>query len=301
MVKTKDLVEIETQLHPVEKGNLACPGCQLNLAFKHSLAALNNNAIVVVPACCTSVIQGTGDGYGMGVPIFNTAFAAAPCVASGISRKVKMDGKDTHVIVWAGDGGTSDIGLAALSGAAERNEDIIYIMYNNQAYQNTGVQKSGVTPRAAITTTTSTGKKTKPKNVARLMIAQEVTYVATANAGYPQDLFDKVQRAANEFKGGFRYIEIYSPCPPGWTMETRDSVKVAKLANETGIWPLYEAVNGKLTLSRQGRRFADPERRKSVSEYFELQGRFRGVSEELLKLAEADIEAEWEWVRKFMD
>ncbi|MHA2092767.1 MAG: thiamine pyrophosphate-dependent enzyme [Candidatus Kariarchaeaceae archaeon] len=301
MVKTKELVQIETELHAIEKGNLACPGCQLNLVFKHSLAALDNNAIVVVPACCTSVIQGAGEGYGMNVPIFNTAFAAAPCVASGISRKIKLDGKDTHVIVWAGDGGTSDIGLAALSGAAERNEDIIYIMYNNQAYQNTGVQKSGVTPRAARTTTTSTGKKDKPKNVARLMLAQEVTYVATANAAYPMDLFDKVKRAATDFRGGFRYIEIYSPCPPGWTMDTKNSVDVARLATETGVWPLWEAVEGKLELSKPGRRFEDPTRRKPMSEYFAIQGRFQGVSEDLLKLAEADVETDWKWIRMFME
>lgn len=299
MVKTKELVELESNVRPIEKGNLACPGCQLNLVFKHSLAAVNNNAIVVIPACCTSVIQGAGQGFGMNVPIFNVAFAAAPPVASGIARKLKIEGKDTQVIVWAGDGGTSDIGFASLSGAAERDEDIIYIMYNNAGYQNTGNQKSGVTPRGAKTTTTKMGNTSRPKSVARIMLAQGVSYVATANAGYPQDLYDKISKAATEFKGHFRYIEIYSPCPPGWNIDTKDTVEVAKLANETGMWILWEAINGKLELSRPGRRFVDKEKRAPVEEFFKLQGRFSGVSKELLQLATEDIDYEWEWVKKF--
>ena len=301
MVKTKELVNLELEMKAIEKGNLACPGCQLNLAFKHSLTALGNNAIAVIPACCTSVIQGAGKGYGMHVPIFNVAFAAAPPVASAIARKMKIDGKDTSVVVWAGDGGTSDIAFAALSGAAERNEDILYIMYNNAGYQNTGNQKSGVSPRGAKTSTTKTGKTSRPKNVARMMIAQDVKYVATANTAYPQDLFDKITRAANEFKGHFRYIEIFSPCPPGWVIDTRDTVAVAKLATETGMWALWEAVDSKITLSRIGRRFANPEKRKPVEEYFALQGRYKGVDKDLLELAKGDVDFEWAWVNKFIE
>jgi pyruvate ferredoxin oxidoreductase beta subunit len=301
MVKTKELVELETNMKAIEKGNMACPGCQLNLAFKHSFTALGNNAIAVVPACCTSVIQGAGQGYGMHVPIFNVAFAAAPAVASGISRKMKIDGKDTQVVVWAGDGGTSDIGFASLSGAAERDEDIMYIMYNNAGYQNTGNQKSGASPRGVKTTTTKTGKTSRPKSVARMMIAQGVKYVATANTAYPQDLFDKISRAAKEFKGHFRYIEIFSPCPPGWEIDTKDTVSVAKLATETGMWALWEAVDSKIELSRIGRRFANPEKRKPVEKYFALQGRYKGVEPSLLQMAIEDIEYEWAWVNKFIE
>ncbi|MDH5402899.1 MAG: thiamine pyrophosphate-dependent enzyme [Candidatus Heimdallarchaeota archaeon] len=300
MVKTKELVQIETEIHAIEKGNLACPGCQLNLAFKHSLAALNNNAIVVIPACCTSVIQGAGKGYGMHVPIFNTAFASAPPVASGIARKLKLENKDTQVIVWAGDGGTSDIGFASLSGAAERNEDILYIMYNNQGYQNTGNQKSGATPRGAKTTTTMTGKTSKSKNIARILLAQDVPYVATANAAYPQDLFDKISKAAKEFKGNFRYIEIYSPCPPGWNIDSRNIVKVGKLANETGIWPLWESINGEVTLSKVSRRYLEKTNRKDPFEFFKLQGRFSGVDNDLIQQFMEDVEFEWKWLKKYL-
>jgi len=301
MVKTKDLIQIETELHAIEMGNLACPGCQLNLAFKHTLSALNNNAVVVVPACCTSVIQGTGDGYGMNVPIFNTAFASAPPVASGIARKLKLEGKDTQVVVWAGDGGTADIGFAALSAAAERDEPILYVMYNNEAYSNTGNQKSGATPRGAKTTTTSTGKTNRPKNIARIMVAHDVRYVARANAAYPRDLFDKITRAATEFKDHFRFIEIYSPCPPGWTVDTRDIVEVGKLANDIGYWPSWEAVDGKMELSRISRRFRDPEKRKPAQEFFDLQGRFQNVDEELLNEFVSDIQFQWDWMERYLE
>ncbi len=283
----------------IEKGNLACPGCQLNLAFKHSLSALKNNAIVVVPACCTSVIQGAGQGYGMHVPIFNTAFASAPSVASGIARKLKLDGSDTTVVVWAGDGGTADIGFASLSGAAERNENILYIMYDNQGYQNTGNQKSGATPKGAKTSTTPYGKSNRRKDIARIMIAQEVPYVATANAAYPEDLYEKITRAANEFKGNFRFIQIFSPCPPGWTVDTRDIVEVGKLANSTGFWPMYEAVNGKVILSKRSARFMDPEKRTPVEEFLKIQGRFTD-DPQVIKAVEDEINDIWEWLKKFM-
>ncbi len=301
MVKTKELIQIELASNSIEKGNLACPGCSLNANFKHTLSALKGDAIVVVPACCTSVIQGAGEGYGMQVPIFNTAFAAAPAVASGIKRKLIRDGNDhTQVIVWAGDGGTSDIGLAALSGAAERDEDIIYIMYNNEAYQNTGAQKSGSTPRASKTTTTATGKTNRSKSVAQMMVAQGVSYVATANVAHPTDLYDKVVRAATEFKGTFRYLEYYSPCPPGWDIETKDTITVARLANDTGYWPLWEAVDGVLKLSRPSKRFLDPAKRKPFAEYMKYQGRYKNVDPELVEEAVADINYKWSWVKRFM-
>lgn len=301
MVSQKELVKLEFESNSIKQGNLACAGCQLNAAFKHTLSAIKNNGIAVVPACCTSVIQGAGDGYGMNVPIMNTAFAAAPAVASGIKRKLLKEGNtDTTVIVWAGDGGTADIGLASLSGAAERNENIIYIMYNNAGYQNTGNQKSGATPRGTKTTTTTTGKKSRPKNIARLMVAQGVPYVATANSAFPADLFEKITRAVEEFDGAFRYIEIFSPCPPGWNVDTRDVHKMGKLATETGFWPLWESIDGVINLSKKGVRYNDPEKRKAFKEFTELQGRYKNIDDELLQLAENDIEEEWKWVRRFM-
>ncbi len=296
MVTLRQLQVIENETKVIRKGNLACPGCQLNLSMRHALAALENKAIVVVPACCTSVIQGLGDGYGLNIPIFNCAFASAAAVASGIARVMKRKDPDVTVVCWAGDGGTADIGLATLSGAAERDENIIYIMYDNEGYQNTGAQKSGSTPRGAKTTTTVTGKTRRKKSVARMMIANDVPYVATATAAYPQDLFDKIARAATEFKGHFRFIQIYSPCPPGWDVDSRYSVELAKLAVSTGYWPLYEYANGTFSLSKNSRRFRDPSRRKPIEEYIKLQGRFKVATPELVEGLKHDIEEEWSWI-----
>lgn len=295
-IKTKDLLEIESKQSSIMKGNLACPGCFLNLSFRHALGVIGKNAVVVIPACCTSVIQGIGDGYGLNIPVFNTAFASAPSVASGISRVFKRKNPDINVIVWAGDGGTSDIGLASLSGLAERDEDVIYIMYNNEGYQNTGAQKSGSTPRGAVTTTSVTGTHRKRKQIHRIMVAHDVPYVATANAGYPLDLVNKVKRAVDEFKGHFRYIEIYSPCPPGWKLDTHHVAEVSKLAVKTGIWPLYEYINGKIVLSKKGERFKDPARRAPLEDYLKLQGRFKNMKPEEIEQLKKDIQKEWDFL-----
>ena len=174
-------------------------------------------------------------------------------------------------------------------------------MYDNAGYQNTGNQKSGATPRGAKTTTTPNGKPSRPKDIALMMIAQGVPYVATANASYPQDLFDKISRAATEFKGQFRFIQIFSPCPPGWNIDTRDTVKIGELANKTGFWSLYEAVDGKLSFSRPSRRFNDPEKRESLDEFLQLQGRFKGIDRELITLMQDDIELRWNLLRKFAE
>ncbi len=301
MVTLRQLQVIENDVKVIRKGNLACPGCQLNLSMRHALAALEKKAIVVVPACCTSVIQGLGDGYGLNVPIFNCAFASAASVASGIARMMKRRDPDVTVVCWAGDGGTADIGLATVSGAAERDEDIIYIMYDNEGYQNTGAQKSGSTPRGAKTTTTVTGKPRRKKSVAKMMIANDVSYVATATAAYPQDLFDKVARAATEFRGHFRFIQIFSGCPPGWDADSRYMVELGKLAVSTGYWSLYEYANGIFTLSKNSQRYRDPSRRKPIEEYLKLQGRFRNMTPELIEGLKKDIEDEWQWVELMLE
>lgn len=300
MVRLKELTVIQEEHSGIRPGNLACAGCGLNLSFRHAMSAVPGKAIVTIPACCTSVVQGMGDGYGFNVPVFNTAFAAAPAVASGIVHALRRQGRDDVVITWAGDGGTADIGLAALSGAASRNEDMIYIMYDNSGYQNTGNQKSSSTPRGAKTQTTPTGYTRPKKIIANMMISQGVEYVATASAGYPQDLYDKVKRAAEDFKGVFRFIQIDSPCPPGWGMDSRFTPKVSKLAVSSGIWPLYEYVGGKLELSRVGRRFEKPERRTGLEEYFEIQGRFKGITPEQIEEFKQDIDRNWKFIRDLM-
>ncbi|MEM0001440.1 MAG: 3-methyl-2-oxobutanoate dehydrogenase subunit beta [Desulfurococcaceae archaeon] len=278
-------------------GDAACPGCPIPIALKVVSAVFGEKAILVIPACCTSVILGTYPGQAIKASVVHVPFASAAAVASGVSQALRSRGiKDAYVIAWAGDGGTADIGMAALSGAAERNEDIIYIMYDNEAYMNTGIQRSSSTPKGAWTTTTPTGKIENKKDVARILIAHGVPYVATSSIGYPHDLYSKLQRAKNI--EGFRFIHVHAPCPPGWRFEPQYTVRVAKLAVETGLWILYEYHNGKLTLSGPSRPYIDPAKRKPVEEYIKLQGRFRAVTEDLINEIKKYVDENWHWIKK---
>ncbi|MFN7106445.1 MAG: 3-methyl-2-oxobutanoate dehydrogenase subunit beta, partial [Pyrobaculum sp.] len=223
-------------------GHAACAGCGMTIGLKVLGMALGEEAVLAIPASCASVVQGLSPKSGVAMPIINVPFASAAAVATGISEAFKTLGIRGHAVVWAGDGGTADIGFATVSGAAERNSDVIYIMYDNEAYMNTGIQRSGSTPHAAWTATTPSGKRERKKDVALLMMAHGVPYVATANIAYPQDFYRKLKRAA-EIEG-FRFIHLYAPCPPGWRHDPSKTVEVAKLAVETGMWILWEYDNG---------------------------------------------------------
>lgn len=281
-------------------GDAACSGCPIPMGWKVLSAALGEKVILVIPACCSSVVVGTYPGHSVKFSIIHVPFASAAAVASGVANALRKRGvSDVHVVVWAGDGGTADIGMATLSGAAERNEDIIYIMYDNEAYMNTGIQRSSSTPRGAWTTTTPIkGKEERKKDVARIMIAHGVPYVATASVGYPHDFYSKLKRA-KEIRG-FKFIQLHAPCPVGWRFDPRYTVRVAKLAVETGLWILYEYYNGKLTLSGPSRPYLDPAKRKPVEEYIKLQGRFRGHTQEFIKDIERDVEESWKWIRAML-
>ncbi|WP_456477863.1 3-methyl-2-oxobutanoate dehydrogenase subunit beta [Geoglobus ahangari] len=274
-------------------GNASCHGCGSSMCLRTVLKALGKNTVLVVPASCTSVYQGMFPGSAIDVPVFNTVFAASASTASGIAASLERKGVDATVVVWAGDGGTYDIGLQALSAAAERNEDMIYICYNNEMYSNTGVQKSGATPYGAWTTTTWSGKKEHRKDVAELMVAQDVTYVATASAGYLTDLFRKVRKARK--KEGFRYIEILTPCPPGWKYPMDRTVEMGRLAVETGMWILYEYENGEIRLTGMSRAIAGGKRKlRDVEEYLLPQGRFAHLSREDIDVIRSYVEKRWE-------
>ncbi|MFH1538470.1 MAG: thiamine pyrophosphate-dependent enzyme [bacterium] len=200
----------------VSPGHTACPGCGAVLAMRYVLNALGPRTIVVLPACCWSVICSRHPASALRVPLFHTAFETAACVAAGVRGALDVKGDTTtHVLAWAGDGGTFDIGLQALSGAAERNDDIIFVCYDNEAYMNTGVQRSSATPPGAWTTTTparqpKTGEK---KDMMGIMAAHRVPYAATATVAFPDDLMDKVRRAAGI--EGLRFLHVLCPCPTG--------------------------------------------------------------------------------------
>lgn len=269
MVATKDIPLKEYIL----KGNAACAGCQDMVALRHAHKALEGDVIQVVPACCTSVVQSLWPKSCMDFPVLNTAFPAAAATASGVRAALRAKGNDhTTVMVWAGDGGTFDIGIQALSGALERRTDFLYVCYNNQVYSNTGTQRSGATPLYAQTTTTWFGKTEPEKMLDLVVAAHEPVYQATANAAYPRDLYDKFKKA--EGMPGPKFIHVFIPCPQAWNYPVEKGVEIGKLAVETGYWIQWERVGDQFELSRHSKRYKDPENRKPIEEFLKMQGRF---------------------------
>ena len=269
-------------------GHVACQGCGGALAYRYALKALGKNTIVTIPACCWSVIDGPFPHSSTRVPLFHTAFETAASVASGIKAALEIKGiDDVSVLAWAGDGGTMDIGIQALSGAVERGEDIIYVCYDNEAYMNTGIQRSSSTPHGAWTTTTpAKNYKTGPrKNMVDIMVAHRIPYTATANTAFPEDFISKLQKARS-IKGP-KFIQILSPCPVGWKFPSHLAIKMAKLAFETCVYPLYEVENSKYIIRQ-------PRNKKLVSEYFGYQGRFRHLKTEEISGIQQAVDREWE-------
>jgi pyruvate ferredoxin oxidoreductase beta subunit len=204
--------------------------------------------------------------------------------------------KDVTVLAWAGDGGTADIGIQALSGAAERGTNFIYVMYDNESYMNTGIQRSGSTPYGAWTTTTPTGKKRHKKNLPLIMAAHGIPYVATACVSYPQDLITKL-RKAKEMKGT-KYVQILAPCPPGWRFPTDKTVEMGRLAVRTGMWALFEIENGNFALSGPSAALIEKAKRKPLEEYLRMQGRFRSLTREDVIIIQEWIDKMWEKYKK---
>jgi pyruvate ferredoxin oxidoreductase beta subunit len=264
----------------------ACAGCSSSLILRYVLKAAGPDSVLVVPACCTSVIQGIYPNTAMNVPVYNIAFAAAAACASGMSAAFHAAGKKTRVIVYAGDGGTVDIGIQALSGAFERRADFLYICYDNEAYGNTGMQRSGATPVGARTTTTPGGKTDSKKDLDRIVEAHNPPYMATACSAYPQDLFKKVSRAL-EIPGP-KFIHVLAPCPPGWRFPTEKTIEVGKLAVKTGMWVLYEREYGKLTISGPSR--GAMKKQLPIEDYLAIQGRFKGIDKESIGKLMAEAE-----------
>ncbi|MBD3229869.1 MAG: pyruvate synthase subunit beta [Candidatus Lokiarchaeota archaeon] len=277
-------------------GTRACSGCGLSLAYRYALKALGKNTIVTVPASCSTVLHGMYPCAAVNIPMLNTAFESTGASASGIRAGLNALGKkDITVLAWAGDGGTTDIGIQALSGAAERGTDIIYACYDNQAYMNTGTQRSGSTPLGAYTTTTPTGKAQRRKNMPAIMAAHGIPYVASTNASYPIDVYTKFKKANNEFKGDTRYIHIFSPCPPGWGFDTKDLIKIGKLATLSGIWDLYEIINGDLQLNGDTLKIVQGKKKRlPVKEYFRSQKRFDVLSDEQIQSIQKEIDNKFE-------
>ncbi len=294
MAAIKDLPEEEYIL----QGNAACPGCPATIALRTVLKALGKNTIMTVPASCSAVIQSLYPKTSFSVPTLNIAFEAAAASASGIEAALHAIGKDdVTVLAWAGDGGSYDIGIQALSGAMERETNFIYVCYNNQMYSNTGVQRSGATPYGAWTTTTWTGKKERQKNLAEIAIVHDIPYVATASIAYPMDLYRKAEKA-KRIKGS-KYLEIICPCPPGWRFDMSKTVEMARLAVETGSWLMYEFENGKLTFSGPSKGIIEGTRKpKPIEGWLKMQGRFKNITDEGIREIRKELKERWELYRK---
>jgi pyruvate ferredoxin oxidoreductase beta subunit len=289
-VNAVNLTETEYTL----PGNRTCLGCGLSIAYRHILKALDGQVIVTVPASCLTVLHGMYPITAVNVPCVNTPFASTGASATGLVAGLRATGKKgITVLAMAGDGGTHDIGIQSLSGAAERQEDFIYICYDNEGYMNTGNQRSGSTPMGAITGTTPVlGKRQNPKNITAIMEAHCLPYIATANASYPLDLYEKVRKA----KGikGTRFIHVFAPCPPGWQFPYSDTVKIGRLAVETGLVVLYEIQDGVFRLTSASSSFAQSGNLKPVREYLAEQGRFKNLTEEQISQLQDWVNTRWQ-------
>ncbi|MFC1989631.1 pyruvate synthase subunit PorB [Chloroflexota bacterium] len=278
-------------------GHRACIGCGEALAVRLACKALGPNVIVVSATGCMEVVSSQLPWTSWRVPWIHTLFENAASVASGIEsglkamrRKGKSPDRDVHVVAMAGDGGTSDIGLQALSGALERGHDFLYLCFDNEAYMNTGIQRSSATPFGASTTTSPAGKQsigqvTRKKNMPAIAAAHDIPYVATACPSYPFDLMDKVAKAVAVPWPA--YVHIFSVCPTGWRCPTELTIKIGRLAVQTGVFPLYEIENGKYKLN------VNIAKRKPVNDYLKLQGRFRHLSEETIKEIQDRVDKEY--------
>jgi pyruvate ferredoxin oxidoreductase beta subunit len=275
-------------------GTRACSGCGLALSYRHILKALGENTIVTIPACCLTVLHGLYPSTSVRVTNINTAFATTAASATGIAAGLKALGKtDFTVLGIAGDGGTFDIGIQALSAAAERNTDFIYICYDNEGYMNTGTQRSSATPLGAYTTTTPGAKFEHKKDMIAIMEAHGIPYVASAAAAYPLDLYDKVAKA-KEMRGGTRFILVHVPCAPGWGFPTKDLVKLGRLAVDCAMTVLCEIESGVFRLTARSRMLAQGGRRKPVADYVKLQSRFGVITPEQIGYLQEWVDQRWE-------
>ncbi len=284
MIRTR--IPIEEIMGP---GHLACQGCGATLLMRYVLKALGRRVSIALPACCWSVIDGPFPHSAAGVPVLHSAFATAAATAAGIRAAYEALGKqDVNVVAFAGDGGTYDIGIQALSGAAERNDDIIYICYDNEAYMNTGVQRSAATPWKAFTTTTPAAhpKATPKKDMVSIMAAHRIPYIATGTVAYPEDLVRKLKKAAAT--KGMRFFLCLAPCPTGWQADPRDSVRLSRLAVQTRLFPLLEIENG-----RSWQLSKDVKKPVAVGEYLKAQGRFKHLSPTDVAEIQAVVDTEW--------
>ncbi len=291
LVKSADKAEY------IAAGHRACQGCGEVLAIRLMCKALGPDTVISNPTGCMEVISAIYPTASWNIPWIHVAFPNAGSVASGVAaglkalrRKGKIADRRVKTVVFAGDGGTVDIGIQALSGAMERGHDMIYVCLDNEAYMNTGIQRSGATPFMASASTspagsTIPGNRTWKKNMAEIMVAHNLPYVATCCPSYPEDMMNKI-RKAREVEGP-SYIHCLAVCPTGWRSTSETCIELGRVAHETGFFPLYEVENGvyKITV-------ALPETLTPIKDYLKPQGRFRHLTPDQVEQIQGRVNLE---------
>ncbi len=282
----------------LSSGHRACSGCAEVLAVRLMAKALGEDTVIASATGCMEIISSLFPTTAWQVPWIHVAFENAAAVASGVEaglkalkKKGKIDQRYVKVVGMAGDGGTMDIGFQALSGAMERGHDMIYVCFDNEAYMNTGIQRSSGTPMGASTTTAPTGKvsmgqKTWKKNMPEIMAAHNIPYVATVCPSYPLDFVRKFEKARSI--EGPSYIHCFSVCPTGWRTPTHTAVSMGRLAVEAGVFPLYEIENGHYRISPDM-----PKKLRPITDYFKPQGRFRHLTSDEIAMIQQRVNNEF--------
>ncbi len=273
------------------RGHLACAGCGAAVGMRMTLKALGEKTVMVIPASCWSIIPGFWPYSSFRLTAVHAGFVTGGATASGVRAALDIRGDhESLVAVWAGDGGTFDIGLQSLSGAAERDENFIYICNDNEGYMNTGTQRSSATPWLAWTTTTPVQqpKENPKKDIIAIMADHHIPYAATATIAYPEDFFRKMEKAKRI--SGTRFIHLLSPCPPGWKMPSELAVRISRLAVRSRVFPLYEIENGR-SYTIQEESHVVP-----VREYLKLQGRFSHLTDKEIDRIQERVDDEWQYL-----
>ncbi|RLA04638.1 MAG: pyruvate synthase subunit beta [Gammaproteobacteria bacterium] len=281
-----DLIDYQDQ-GQFYSGHVACAGCVEALALRVILNTVGQDAIAVVPPSCGAVICGGYPNSSLKIPALHTSLESAAATASGVKRALVTQGKpDTTVLCLAGDGGTYDIGLQALSSAAERNEDILYVCFDNEGYMNTGGQKSSSTPLNAVTGSTPTGKASRKKNLIEILAAHRIPYIATTSPGHLNDLAAKVEKAKHI--RGTKVIIVLIPCLAGWGVADDNAVNTARLAVDSGVFPLIEVEDGlHYTITNDVKN-------QPIDDYLKQQKRYRHLTEDQVNNLQEDVDQDWQ-------
>ena len=274
------------------RGNTNCGGCGMSSALQMLRHAVGERRVhLVVPASCGAVAAGAFPSSTYGVPTLLTTFASAAAAATGIASVARLNGEDTRVICLAGDGGTYDIGFATLSAAAERNEDVLYICYDNEIYGNTGGQRSSATPAGAITSNLPGAKVEQKKDILAILAAHGIPYAASVSLAHAEDTLRKLRRALDQT--GFRFLHVLSPCPTGWKSEPALGMELIRLAVRSGLFPVLEIFDGRRHVINIEPDFSD----EALDMYLSLQRRFQrsGIGAADLRPA---IDRHWQTLRQ---